>query len=216
MVRSKTKCGSFQTIWMPCVCTHTVPNIQWLRLDPKTCKCLMLGYKIGTKAYWLWDSKCHCIVKSWEFFDKWTGSALNVEIQHDLSTIVWSGVTIVTPCQLWTSSPTLDPLTSNSVTLLMPFSTDSVLEFQPCVRVLPEFPLLVPFIVLLSLSVSALTNQAPMISIKGGTGIVFVLSLISKDIHCTRQVFVFMSGCYKLRISAIPGGHYVLLAPVFE
>ena len=29
------------------------------------------------------------------------------------------------------------------------------------------------------------TNQAPMISIKGGTGTVFVLSLIPEDIHCT-------------------------------
>ena len=49
------------------------------------------------------------------------------------------------------------------------------------VRVLPEFPLLVPFIVLLPLSVSVLANQAPMISIKGGTGTVFILSLISED-----------------------------------
>ena len=44
----------------------------------------------------------------------------------------------------------------------------------------------------------------------------FVLSLISEDIYCTRQVFVFISGCYKLRISAVPAGHYLLLAPVFE
>ena len=83
------------------------------------------------------------------------------------------------------------------------------------VRVLLEFPLLVPFIVLLPLSVSALANQAPMISIKGGTGTVFTLSLISRDIHCTRQVFVFILGYYKLRISTISAGHYLLLAPVF-
>ena len=49
-----------------------------------------------------------------------------------------------------------------------------------------------------------LNNQAPMISIKGGTGTVFILSLISENIHCTRQVFVFILGCYKLRISAVP------------
>ena len=75
------------------------------------------------------------------------------------------------------------------------------------------FPLLYfyPF-----LSPLLLTNQAPVISIKGGTGIVFVLSLISEDICCTRQVFVFILGCYKLRISAVPAGHYLLLAPVFE
>ena len=74
------------------------------------------------------------------------------------------------------------------------------------------FPLLFsyPF-----LSLLLLTNQAPMISIKGGTGTVFVLSLISEDIRCTRQVFVFILGYYKLRIS-VPAGHYFLLAPVFE
>ena len=51
------------------------------------------------------------------------------------------------------------------------------------------FPLLFfcPF-----LSPPLLTNQAPMISIKGGTGTVFVLSLIPEDIRCTRQVFVFV------------------------
>ena len=75
------------------------------------------------------------------------------------------------------------------------------------------FPLLFfyPF-----LSPLLLTNQAPMISIKGGTGTVSVLSLISEDICCTRQVFVFILGYYKLRISAVPAGHYLLLAPVFE
>ena len=56
----------------------------------------------------------------------------------------------------------------------------------------------------------------PMISMKGGTGTVFVLSLISEDICCTRQVFVFILGYYKLRIPAVPAGHYLLLAPVFE
>ena len=60
-----------------------------------------------------------------------------------------------------------------------------------------------------------LTNQAPMISIKGGTGTVFALSLISEDIYCTRQVFVFILGHNKLRISTVPAGHYLLLAPVF-
>ena len=84
------------------------------------------------------------------------------------------------------------------------------------VRVLPEFPLLVPFIVLLPLSPLLITNKAPMISIKGGTGTVFVLSLISEDIRCTGQVFVFILGYYKLRISAVPAGHYLLLALVFE
>ena len=51
------------------------------------------------------------------------------------------------------------------------------------------FPLLFfyPF-----LSPLLLTNQVPMNSIKGGTGTVFVLSLISEDIRCTRQVFVFI------------------------
>ena len=44
----------------------------------------------------------------------------------------------------------------------------------------------------------------------------FVLSWISEDIRCTRQVFVFILGYYKLRISAVPAGHYLLLAPVFE
>ena len=75
------------------------------------------------------------------------------------------------------------------------------------------FPLLFfyPF-----LSPLLLTNQAPMISMKGGTGTVFVLSLISEDICCTRQVFVFILGYYKLRIPAVPAGHYLLLAPVFE
>ena len=75
------------------------------------------------------------------------------------------------------------------------------------------FPLLFfyPF-----LSPLLLTNQAPMISIKGGTRTVSVLSLISEDIHCTRQVFVFILGYYKLRISAVPAGDYFLLAPVFE
>ena len=75
------------------------------------------------------------------------------------------------------------------------------------------FPLLFfyPF-----LSPLSLTNQAPMISIEGGTGTVSVLSLISEDIRCTRQVFVFILGYYKLRISAVPAGHYLLLAPVFE
>ena len=53
-----------------------------------------------------------------------------------------------------------------------------------------------------------------MISIKGGTGTVFILSLISEDIRCTRQVFVFILGYYKLRISAGPAGHYLLLALV--
>ena len=74
------------------------------------------------------------------------------------------------------------------------------------------FPLLFfcPF-----LSLLLLTNQAPVISIKGGTGTVFILSLISEDICCTRQVFVFILGCYKLRISTVPAGHYLLLAPVF-
>ena len=55
-----------------------------------------------------------------------------------------------------------------------------------------------------------------MISIKGGTGTVFVLSLISEDIHYTRQVFVFILGCYKLRISTVPAGCYLLSALVFE
>ena len=75
------------------------------------------------------------------------------------------------------------------------------------------FPLLFfyPF-----LSPLLITNQVPMISIKGGTGTVFILSLISEDIRYTRQVFVFILGCYKLRISAVPAGHYLLLAPVFE
>ena len=75
------------------------------------------------------------------------------------------------------------------------------------------FPLLFfyPF-----LSPLLLTNEAPMISIKGGTGTVFILSLISEDIRCTRQAFVFISGYYKLRISAVPAGHYLLLALVFE
>ena len=85
------------------------------------------------------------------------------------------------------------------------------------VRVLPEFPLLVPFIVLLPLlSPLLLTNQVPMISIKGGAGTVFVLSLISEDICCTRKVFVFILGYYKLRMSAIPAGHYLLSALIFE
>ena len=66
------------------------------------------------------------------------------------------------------------------------------------------------------LSPLLLTNQVPMISIKGGTGIVFILSLISEDIHCTRQVFVLILGCYKLRISAVSVRHYLLLALVFE
>ena len=75
------------------------------------------------------------------------------------------------------------------------------------------FPLLFsyPF-----LSPLLLTNQAPIISRKGGTGTVFVLSLISKDIRCTRQVFVFILGYYKLRISTVPAGHYLLLAPVLS
>ena len=75
------------------------------------------------------------------------------------------------------------------------------------------FPLLFfnPF-----LSPLLLTNQAPMISIKGGTGAVFVLSLISEDICYTRQVFVFILGYYKLMISTVPAGHYLSLAPVFE
>ena len=77
---------------------------------------------------------------------------------------------------------------------------------RECVRVLPEFPLLVPLLFFCPfLSLLLLTNQAPMISIKGGTGIVFVLSLISEDICCTRQVFVFILGYYKLRISAVQG-----------
>ena len=79
-----------------------------------------------------------------------------------------------------------------------------------------SFPFWFPLLFLLPLSVSTLTNQALMISIKGGTGTVFVFSLISEDIHCTRQVFVFILGCYKLRISAVPARHYVLLALVFE
>ena len=66
------------------------------------------------------------------------------------------------------------------------------------------------------LSPLLLTNQAPMISIKGGTGTVFVLSLISENICCTRQVIVFILGYYKLRIFAVPARHYLLLAPVFE
>ena len=65
------------------------------------------------------------------------------------------------------------------------------------------------------LSPLLLTNQAPVISIKGGTGTVLVLSLISEDFCYTRQVFVFILGYYKLRISAVPAGHYFLLAPVF-
>ena len=75
------------------------------------------------------------------------------------------------------------------------------------------FPLLFfyPF-----LSPLLLTNQAPMISIKGGTGTMFILGLISEDICCTRQVFVFILEYYKLRISTVPAGHYLLLAPVFE
>ena len=40
-----------------------------------------------------------------------------------------STVTIATPCQLWTSGPTPDPLASNSIVLLMPFSMDLVLKF---------------------------------------------------------------------------------------
>ena len=75
------------------------------------------------------------------------------------------------------------------------------------------FPLLFfyPF-----LSPLLLTNQAPMISIKGGTGTVFILSLISEEICCTRQVFVFILGYYELRISTVPAKYYLLLAPVFE
>ena len=75
------------------------------------------------------------------------------------------------------------------------------------------FPLLFfyPF-----LSPLLLTNQAPMSSIKGGTGTVLVLSLISEDIRYIRQVFVFILGYYKLRISAVPAGHYLLSALVFE
>ena len=41
-----------------------------------------------------------------------------------------TGVTMVTPYQLWTSGPTLDPLTSNSVALLMPLPRDSISEFH--------------------------------------------------------------------------------------
>ena len=64
------------------------------------------------------------------------------------------------------------------------------------------------------LSPLLLTNQVPVISIRGA-GIVFVLSLISEDICCIRQVFVFILGYYKLRIFAVLAGHYLLLAPVF-
>ena len=66
------------------------------------------------------------------------------------------------------------------------------------------------------LSPLLLTNHVPVISIKGGTGTVFVLSLISEDIRYTRQVFVFILEYYKLRISTPPAGHYLLLAPVSE
>ena len=52
------------------------------------------------------------------------------------------------------------------------------------------FPLLFfyPF-----LSPLLLTNQAPMISIKGGTGTVFILSLISEDIRCTSWTLSLIS-----------------------
>ena len=98
------------------------------------------------------------------------------------------------------------------VSIYLEGSTSSM---HATVRVLLEFPLLVPFIVLLPLSV-LLTNQTPMISIKEGTGTVFILSLISENICCTRQVFVFILGCYKLRISAVPAGYNLLSALVFE
>ena len=44
---------------------------------------------------------------------------------------------------------------------------------------------------------------------------VFILSLISEDICCTRQVFVFILGHFKLRISIVPAGHYPLLTHIF-
>ena len=52
------------------------------------------------------------------------------------------------------------------------------------------FPLLFfcPF-----LSPLLLTNQAPMISIKGNTGTVFVLSLISENICCTSETLSLIS-----------------------
>ena len=82
---------------------------------------------------------------------------------------------------------------------------------MPGVRVLPDFPLLVPFIVLYPfLSPLLVTNQVPVNSIKGGTGTVFILSLISQYICYTWQVFVFILGHYKLRISTVPTGHYLL------
>ena len=37
--------------------------------------------------------------------------------------------TTITPCQLWTSRPTLDPLTSNTIILLIPFPTDFYLWY---------------------------------------------------------------------------------------
>ena len=45
-----------------------------------------------------------------------------------------------------------------------------------------SFPFWFPLLFFCSMSLLLLTNQVPMISIKGGTGTVFVLSLISEDI----------------------------------
>ena len=85
-------------------------------------------------------------------------------------------------------------------------------EFPPFGWFFHSFPFWFPLLFFYPfLSPLLLTNQAPIISIKGGTGTVFVLSLISEDIHCTKQVFVFILGYYKLRISAVPAGHYLLL-----
>ena len=52
----------------------------------------MVGYKVGTKAYQLWDPKTQSIIISWDIiFNEWINPPAIPAPQVDLSEIIWDG-----------------------------------------------------------------------------------------------------------------------------
>ena len=75
-----------------CLAYAHVPKANRTKLESKTCKCIMLGYEPGTKAYCLWDPKRRCIVKSCDvIFDERINPPAKPETPVDLSEILWNG-----------------------------------------------------------------------------------------------------------------------------
>ena len=69
-----------------------IPKAKHTKLAWKTRKCIMAGYKVGTKAYQLEDLKTRSIIISWDvIFDEQINPPAVPAPPVDLSEIVWDG-----------------------------------------------------------------------------------------------------------------------------